>query len=620
MRRLFCVSILMTSLTAFAQTSLKTNADLTQVLVYRSGAELNHKAKINLPAGNSEVVINNVANNIDEKTIQVGSNSNVTIISVRFAKDYLKDEIPSPEYDRLNDSIKVLQKIIASYSNQKQAEENVVGLLDKNSAIGGANTGVSVADLMKLTDYYKSKQLEVSNNISKINEQIVLQQSKISKMQLQQLELRTANVADGGQIVLQVIAKNEASADFKISYISPNAGWVPFYDLRSDKINAPLKLQYKANVVQNTGIDWKKVKLVLSTGNPTLSGTAPAITPLFLAFQSTYRDDLKEVVVTTPYGPPASKGKYVGSADVIDARKIENIPVSDITATLEGGAPGVQTRGRGSLSESAQPMIIVDGSPYDGDITSIDPATVAEMKVLKDDAATSLYGSRGNNGVILITTKNRTLVNYTTQTENDLNTTFDIDLPYDVASSAKPISVALQEYSMPAHYQYLAIPKLDPDAFLMADITDYNRLNLLPGEGNITFENMYVGKSSINPNSTNDTLNLSMGRDKQIVVKREKIAELTGTKFLGTNRKQTFTYEIKVRNGKKDAIELMLKDQFPVSTDKDLEIELLQSDDATVNKETGELIWKLNIAPGETKKVRMSYSVKYPISKALANL
>jgi TonB-dependent SusC/RagA subfamily outer membrane receptor len=619
---------------AFSQTSLKVDADLNQVLVYRSGAELNHKAKLNLPAGSSEVVINNVANSIDEKTIQVGSNANVTILSVRFTKDYLKEEVESPEYDRLGDSIKSLQKIVAQYSNQRQAEESVLSLLAKNSDIKGANTGVSIAELMKLADYYKSKQLEVIGNVSKIDEQIATQQSKISKIQLQMLEMRTGKNDDGGQIVLQVIAKNAAPADFKISYISPNAGWSPFYNLRADKINTPLKLEYKANVVQNTGIDWKKVKLILSTGNPAVSGTAPNMAPVFLAFQQTYQQALSESVVMA-YGPPVSKEKYVGSADVITAKRLENTPVSDITAAIEGGAPGVQMnngggmpgsgsgiqiRGRGSVAPSNPPLIVVDGAPYDGDITSIDPAMVASMNVLKDQSATSLYGSRGDNGVIVITTKNRTLVNYTTQTENDLNTTFDIDLPYDVESNAKPSTVALQEYMMPAHYQYMAIPKLDADVFLMADITGYEKLNLLQGEGNITFENMYVGKSNINPGSTNDTLNLSMGRDKQIVVKRDKIAELTGTKFLGSSRKQTFTYEIKVRNGKKDAVELMLKDQFPVSTDKGLQIELLQSDDATVNKETGELQWKLNIAPGETKKVRMSYSVQYANNKVVANL
>lgn len=616
MKSLLLIALLLFGMQAYSQIPLKTNADLHQVLVYRSGAEMNHKAKINLPQGSSEVVINNVANTMDEKTIQVGSNANVTILSVRFAKDYMKDEIKSPEYVVLEDSVNALKKAMAKFDIQRQAEQSVLVILDKNTAIGGSNTGVSIAELIKLADYYKAKRLEVSNNIAKIDEQSNLQQKIISKLELQMLELRSANTNNGGQIILQVIAKNAANTDFNISYISPNAGWNAFYDLRAEKINEPLKLSYKANVVQNTGIDWKKVKLVLSTGNPAISGTAPDMNPWFLAFQQNY--------VASNYGSGINANYSMAYA-----------PISDVTKGIEGAAPGVQVtngsgepgsganiqiRGRGSVSASANPLIVLDGSPYNGDMASINPSDISSMTVLKDENATSLYGARGANGVILVTTKNKSLSNYTVQSENDLNTTFDIDIPYDIASNAKPNTVSLQEYKMPAQYQYLAIPKLDPDAFLMADITDYGKLNLLPGEGNILFENMYVGKSFINPGSTNDTLNLSMGRDKQIIVKREKVAESSGIKFLGGNRKQTYTYEIKVRNNKKDAINLTLKDQYPVSTDKDMEIELLQSDGATINKETGELLWKLNIASGETKKVRISYSVKYPTDRVLANL
>lgn len=608
------ISFLLFGIQAYSQTPLKTNADLSNVFVYRSGAEMNHKAKLSLPAGSSEVIINNVANTIDEKTIQVGSNANITILSVRFAKDYLKEAPKSLEYTLWEDSVKQLKKAMVKWNNQRQAEQSVLDLLEKNSTIRGVNTGVSVAELMKLAEYYKSKQLETNNNLSTIDEQITLQQTGIAKLESQMLESRNQNTSNSGQIILQIMAKNAAPTDFNISYVSPNAGWNAFYDLRADKINEPLKLSYKANVRQNTGVDWKKVKLVLSTGNPSMNGTSPTITPWFLAFQ---------------------RVNYTGSADEIAARKFEKTPMSDYAKALEGAAPGIQItngsgapgssasmliRGRGSLSTSTTPLYIVDGVPYDGDLTEINSNDVANITVLKDEQATSLYGARGANGVIIATTKNRTSSSYTTQNENDLNTTFNIDLPYDIASNGKPNSVSLQEHTIPAHYQYMAIPKLDPDAFLMADITDYEKLNLLAGEGNVIFENMYVGKSFLNPGSTNDTLNLSMGRDKQIIVKREKVADLTGTKFLGSNKKQTFTYEIKIRNGKKDAIGLLLKDQYPVSTNKDMEIELLQSDGASINKETGMLSWQLKIAPGETKKIRISYSIKSPTDKVLENI
>ncbi len=154
----------------------------------------------------------------------------------------------------------------------------------------------------------------------------------------------------------------------------------------------------------------------------------------------------------------------------------------------------------------------------------------------------------------------------------------------------------------------------------MAEIKDYSKYNLLPGEANIIFEGMYVGKTTINPNQTSDTLNLSMGRDKKINIKREKVVDKSGTKFLSAYKEQTFTYDITVRNNKKEEIQMLLKDQYPLSTDKEISIELLEDGNAKVNKETGILTWDLKLSPNETKKIRISYKVRYPKDKVIDNL
>lgn len=123
---------------------------------------------------------------------------------------------------------------------------------------------------------------------------------------------------------------------------------------------------------------------------------------------------------------------------------------------------------------------------------------------------------------------------------------------------------------------------------------------------------MYVGKTFIEPTQTSDTLNLSMGRDKKVSIKREKVADKSGTKFLSAKKEQTFTFDITVRNNKKEAVELLLKDQYPLSTNKEIEVELLQSDGAKINAETGILTWQLQLKPNENKKFRISYKVRYP--------
>lgn len=204
---------------------------------------------------------------------------------------------------------------------------------------------------------------------------------------------------------------------------------------------------------------------------------------------------------------------------------------------------------------------------------------------------------------------------YTQQSENQLNTTFDISIPYDIASNGKPHSVSLKDYKHAASYTYLAVPRLDPNIYLLAELTDYEKLNLMPGTANVMFENMLVGKTVINPNDATDTLKLSLGRDKMISIKREKINDLSQTKILGGSKKQSLVYEITIKNNKKNDVSLSLQDQIPVSTDKSMEITLDDSGSADINKETGLLKWSLDVPAGATKKIRFGYTVKYPKDK-----
>lgn len=209
---------------------------------------------------------------------------------------------------------------------------------------------------------------------------------------------------------------------------------------------------------------------------------------------------------------------------------------------------------------------------------------------------------------------------YTTLTENQLNVSFDIDIPYDIASNGKPHSVNLKRLQLPARYTYYTAPRVDQEAYLLARIGDYSQYNLLPGEANIIFENTYVGTTTLNANQTTDSLNLSMGRDRKISVKREKVEDKSGTKFLSSKKEQTFTYDITVRNNKKEAVAITVKDQYPLATDKEMEIELKQTDGAEINSETGILTWQLRLKPNETRKLRLSYKVRSPKDKVLSNL
>ncbi len=537
MKKLFLVIILQVSAIAFAQKPIFTTAKVKTATVYFNSAEIGQSTSAILPKGTSEIVVKNVADYLNESTVQIGAPSSVTVLSVQFTNNYISEyeiDEKSPAIKAVRDSIKLVEKEIQKVTNAKDSEAKAIELLDKNQQVYGVNSGLNVSELMKMLDYYKLKRTEVNNAYDALEE-------KVNKLNLvlgnlrNKLEINTKNEdkTSKGKLILQVMNEVAGTVDFDINYISNNASWSPFYDLRAESIATPINMMYKAQVVQNTGIDWKKVKLTLSSGNPNQNNQAPILSAWWLqyAYQNQYnegdyqRNTLQEVVVT---------------------------------------AQGLKK----------------DKSALGYAVSSID-ANVSE---------------------------------------NQLNISFDIDIPYDILSNGKAHSVALKEIKLPATYKYYAAPRVEKEAFLLAEINDYSKYNLLQGEANIIFEGMYVGKTFINPNQTSDTLNLSMGRDKKIAIKREKVIDKSGTKFLSSKKEQTFTFDITIRNNKKEEVQLLLKDQYPLSPDKEIEVELVDSNNAKINTETGILTWDLDIKPNETKKIRISYKVKYPKDKNIGNL
>ena len=205
-----------------------------------------------------------------------------------------------------------------------------------------------------------------------------------------------------------------------------------------------------------------------------------------------------------------------------------------------------------------------------------------------------------------------TAATYTEVNENQTNLEFNIKLPYDIPSDNKEYTINIQDFSLPAFYEYYCAPKLDREAFLLARITGWENYNLLSGEMNLFFEGTYVGKSFLNVRNTNDTLDLSLGRDRGIIVTRVKMKDFTEEKTIGSNKRETRAWEITLRNNKKQPLNLWLEDQIPVSMNKDIEVEALDYSGGKLNKETGRISWKLKMEPAAEKKLRVSFAIKYP--------
>jgi len=127
----------------------------------------------------------------------------------------------------------------------------------------------------------------------------------------------------------------------------------------------------------------------------------------------------------------------------------------------------------------------------------------------------------------------------------------------------------------PARFKYYSAPKLSTETYLLAEIDDWQKLNLLSGKANVTYDGTYVGETHIDASSTEENLTLTLGTDKRVPVKREKLTDYSSTRTIGNDTKQTSTYQLTVRNNQNVPINMTLKDQYPVSTQKEIEVELL---------------------------------------------
>ncbi len=140
---------------------------------------------------------------------------------------------------------------------------------------------------------------------------------------------------------------------------------------------------------------------------------------------------------------------------------------------------------------------------------------------------------------------------------------------------------------------------------------------MLPVEANLFFEGTYLGKSTLDLASAGDTLNLSLGKDKSVTIKRTLIKDFSSKKFIGSNKTDTRQYEISIRNNKQQAVTLVLEEQFPISTQKEIEVQNKKYEGGKLDDDTQKITWQMSIESRKENKVAFRYDVKYPKDKVL---
>jgi uncharacterized protein (TIGR02231 family) len=203
--------------------------------------------------------------------------------------------------------------------------------------------------------------------------------------------------------------------------------------------------------------------------------------------------------------------------------------------------------------------------------------------------------------------KGQTIINAT-----ELSIDFAIADKKTIPNDAMPYLVEMKSYSISPSFNYIAIPKLDAQAYLTCGIVDWEQYNFMEGPANVYYGKTFIGESYIAPQLATDTLEVSLGRDSKVMLKYEKKKDYTKKSFLGNTVSQTCSYEITIRNTNTKDISLAVYDQIPISPSSDISVEANEISKADLTKEDGKLTWNVNIKADESVKYIVSYTIKSP--------
>lgn len=607
------------------------NSTIEKVTVFFNGAQVSRSASTPLSMGRSEIVFKGLTPNLDTRSVQVRGEGDFTVLSVTPRTNFLESATKRDTIKDLEEQLDALKDRLALENNQLLVLQQEEKFLQVNQVqiLGVSNTNLKLDDLKQTADFQRIRLSEILNKRFDIQKDVAKIQVELSRLGSQLLEMNAKKNTISSEIVVVVNAPSATSAKFFVSYVVPNAGWIPTYDLRVKDISTPLSMQMKAHVQQATGEDWKDVKLTLSSGNPMESGLKPELMPWRLDY---FRPQL-----------PSSYSNRVTYEEVSSSFR-RNPSITQVSGVLtdEGGEPLVgasvlikgtsigaisDVNGKFSLTlPSSGNILVVNFVGYNSKEVAITSnnmnISLQEGNVL-NEVVVAGYGRQRNPlkklagkvaGIQIRGAKSNNDDASAPETEEVVKQTsvsYDIALPYSILNDNKAQTVEIKDLEVPASYQYFVAPKLDKDAFLTAQIIDWEQYNLLSGEANLFFEGTFMGKTVLNAFSTEDTLNISLGRDKSVVVTRTKLKDFTKTKFLSDKRTDSRAFETTVRNKRGQPLSIIVEDQIPISVTKDIEVEA-DMGSATLDVPTGKLTWKLDIPSGKDKKVKFSYTAKYP--------
>lgn len=599
----------------FTERELKTT--INEVTIYIQGGLVTRTGTLEIPQGKSILRIKSLSPHIDDNSVQVKATGDFTILSVNHKLNYLSRLKKDEKIDNLNKEMESLEFKISTVQSRLQILSEKQSLLDENKNLGGETSGASLTQIKQAIEFYdrelttiKSEEIIAKLMIKELNEKRIHIEQEISSAR-GETELPT------GEIEIRVESKTNSKGDFKITYLVGNTGWYPKYDVRVASVDKPLELKYKADIYQNSGVDWENVRLKLSNGNPNQSGVVPQLQTWYLNYAR------NTILNRSSYGAISTSVRNV-SGKILDDN---GEPIPGANVIVQGTTVGTVTDLGGNYSltlPNRATHLVVSFIGYTSQVLPItssqitaklepDVMQLQEVIVTGYGVSNKLEGKvagvriRGNSSLA----KEADLITATT-IENQTTVEFEVDEPYSIQSNGEKLTVDLNSFEIETIYEYYAVPKLDKDAFLIARIINWDQYNLLEGEANLYFEDTYVGRSILDARSLDDTLNISLGRDKSIVIGREKVDDFSKRRTIGSNKIESRGYKIIARNKKSQNIKLTLFDQIPVAAISDITVSPIDLSNGKLVEKSGEVTWELKLQPQQQKELNLSYEVKYP--------
>lgn len=530
----------MTTGVSFAQKPLMSHAKLESVKVYRALAELQSSVVFTVPSGRFELVVGNVAEAIDENSVQIAvAEGTMRVQSVQFTGDYYKTFGEPESHGQLSgyvERVRSAEEVLAKLQIELEAQRKSLELLDGNQRLLVGQSSASVDELAKLRAFYTKERIAIGEAIRVLEARVKEQEARVqeSKSNLQAEESKIQGDVAKGALIIKGFSSKGGAVRLSISYLALNAGWSPLFEVEGLDINSPLAFHARAVVRQHTGMNWQGVKLSFVNATPFRHNVAPELSPWFLYAKQ-------------PSPPRAMRSMAMKSAPMREAM------------------------GAGVAAEEEEMFYSIEEE--------------------RDFIVES----------------------------NQLNVSYEVGSLWDIRSNNEEHQIDLYRQEVPAEYIYFTAPNYQPEAYLIAEISDFHQYNLISAPATIVFERMYVGKTYLDAESTEDKLKVTLGYDRGISVRRENVDDKSDRRIFSGGQERLVTYDLVIRNNKREEVRILVADRYPLSTDERVKIELLESSAANVEKEKGFLRWDLKLAPSESRKLRVSFKVRYPRGMRLEN-